>query len=228
MRHIRHHMILRALILLWLLPVFAPLSAQVPENPFAEDVRRFSILDSLNPPPKNAVLFLGSSSFTLWKDVPNYFPGYTLVNRAFGGSKLIDQIEFIDQLVLPYQPRQVVIYCGENDFAASDTISVQEVVNRFIRLTNLIRDRAPNAKITYISMKPSPSRWYLESKFRSANDQIKDFLYTKPNTSFVNIWDKMLNKELVPDSTLFLEDRLHMNAAGYNIWQKAIIPHLIK
>jgi len=82
-------------------------------QPFANDIAAFKKQDSIAPPPKNAILFVGSSSFTKWKDVQSYFPNYTIINRGFGGSILLDVIRYEKDIIFPYQPKQIVIYCGE-------------------------------------------------------------------------------------------------------------------
>jgi lysophospholipase L1-like esterase len=197
------------------------------EYPYARDIRRFKELDSINPPPQHTILFAGSSSFTLWQDVQDYFPEFTIINRGFGGSTLPDQIYYANDIIFPYSPRQIVIYCGENDLAYSDSVTPEMMIDRFRELFNLIRSEMPDVKITYISMKPSPSRWHLAEKFINANLGIRIFLEFQENVSFVNVWDKMLNSDSLPDSSLFREDMLHMNEKGYRIWQKAIEPHLI-
>ena len=196
--------------------------------PFSADIRHFKETDSINPPPQHAILFAGSSSFTIWKDVQDYFPGYAIINRGFGGSTLADQIHYASDIIFPYSPCQVVIYCGENDLASSDTVTEDMVLDRFTYLFNLIRARLPDARISYICMKPSPSRWHLAEKMTEANFNIRLFLEFQENADFVNVWDKMLDQDNLPDSSLFLEDMLHMNAKGYAIWQKAIQPVLIK
>jgi len=201
------------------------LEAQVP---FADAINKFKEEDRKEPPPQHAILFTGSSSFTIWRDVQDYFPGFTIINRGFGGSTLPDLIRFADSIIFPYFPKQVVIYCGENDLAVSDTVSDETVAGRFRVLFYMIRSKLPDVKITYISMKPSPSRWHLAEKFKEGNEEIRNFLSKQTNTSFVNIWKKMLDSSHIPDTTLFLDDRLHMNAKGYAIWQKAIQPELIK
>lgn len=195
-------------------------------QPFINDINRFKEQDKLNPPPTNAILFIGSSSFTMWYDVQEQFPDYTIINRGFGGSTLEDLIRYVEYIVYPYKPKQIVIYCGENDFASSDTISVQIVAERFTHLYNLIVIKYPDVKISYVSMKPSPSRWHLSKRFIDGNRFIQQFLEAKPNTSFINVWDKMLKSSGIPDSTIFLEDMLHMNKNGYAIWQKEILKHL--
>jgi lysophospholipase L1-like esterase len=162
----------------------------------------------------------------MWYDVQQQFPKHIIINRGFGGSTLEDLIRYVEYVVYPYNPKQIVIYCGENDIASSDTVTVQLVVQRFTQLYNLIVEKYPEVNISYVSMKPSPSRWHLSNKFIAGNKGIKQFLESNPNTNFINVWDKMLNGNGVPDSTIFLDDMLHMNSAGYKIWQKAIKPHL--
>jgi lysophospholipase L1-like esterase len=196
------------------------------QDQFADEIMQFRISDSLNPPPQNAILFAGSSSFTMWTDVQDYFPGYPIINRGFGGSTLLDLIRYAEEMIYPYDAKQIVIYCGENDIANSDTVSGEVVLSRFKTLFVMIRERMPDVKITYISMKPSPSRWKLSGKMITGNDAIKEFLSKEKNTSFVNVWDDMLDSDKQPDPSLFLEDMLHMNRRGYKIWQKKIEPEL--
>jgi lysophospholipase L1-like esterase len=197
-------------------------------QPFIDDINRFKEQDRLNPPPQNAILFIGSSSFTMWYDMQEQFPDFTIINRGFGGSTLDDLIRYVEFIVYPYNPKQIVIYCGENDFASSDTISVELVTHRFVQLYNLIVEKYPEVKISYVSMKPSPSRWHIANKFMAGNNEIKEFLESKINTSYINIWDHMLTKSGTPDKSIFLEDMLHMNIYGYKIWTKEIHPHLLE
>ncbi len=216
------------LIFLFLFAVNYGGIAQEVEYPFAADIRHFKELDRENPPPLQAILFAGSSSFTLWKDVQDYFPDFTIINRGFGGSTLPDLIRYADDIIFPYFPKQIVIYCGENDLASCDTILPELVAARFISLFTLIRSQLPDVKITYISMKPSPSRWNLADRFVMANQLIREFIESRSNAGFVDIWDKMLNEDDLPDPGLFLDDMLHMNAKGYRVWQASIQPELIK
>ena len=206
----------------------------VADPPFWNDIQNFKKQDSISSPPKNAILLIGSSSFTMWKDVQDYFPGYTIVNRGFGGSTLLDQIRYADDIIFPYQPKQIVIYCGENDLASSDTVTAAMVVDRFRQLFQIIREKT-KAPILYISMKPSPSRRHLFQKMRESNQSIALFLggsdvlgsVTSKNV-FIDVHQKMLNEAGEPIPEIFLEDSLHMNAKGYAIWQETMKPYLIK
>ena len=200
--------------------------AQTAFPPFANDILRFKKQDSIVPPVKNAILFVGSSSFAKWKDVADYFPGYIIVNRGFGGSTLLDVIRYAYDIIVPYQPKQVFIYAGDNDLA--EGASVAEVVTRFKTLFQLIRINVPNATMDYISIKPSPSRENLMPKMKEANKQIEAFLKTQKNAGFINVFSPMLNADGQPKPEIFVEDRLHMNADGYAIWKKTILPYLKK
>src|SRR5687767_9433617 len=198
------------------------------EPPFYNDIKAFKKKDSISFPPANAILFIGSSSFTMWENVQSYFPGYKIINRGFGGSSLPDVIRYADDIIFPYQPKQIVIYCGENDLAASDTVTAKLVFNRFKQLFTIIRNRYPKVKVTYVSMKPSPSRQLLLSKMINGNELIKKYLSSKKRTSYVDVYKEMIDDEGKPRPDLFLDDNLHMNKTGYAIWHKFIEPHLLK
>jgi lysophospholipase L1-like esterase len=214
------------LFALCLLLTSKALWAQQPR--FAEEIQAFKKADSINFPPVNAIVFTGSSSIRLWKDIDKTFPGHTIINRGFGGSSLPDVIHYTDEVIFAYKPKQIIIYCGDNDLASSDTITAQSVYERFVQLFTLIRSRMPEVDIDYISIKPSPRRAHLMPKAKQTNALIKAYLEKEKNAHFINIFDVMLDKNGQPRAELFLEDRLHMKPEGYNIWQKAIRPYLLK
>jgi lysophospholipase L1-like esterase len=213
-------------LFLFLLLVTASSYAQKPA--FWDDIQAFKKQDSLHFPGTNKILLSGSSSFTKWKDVQDYFPAYPIINRGFGGSTLLDEIRYIKETVYPYKPKQIIIYCGENDLASSDTVTAKMVYDRFRQFFNLIRNKFPNVPVAYISMKPSPSRQLLLHKMIAGNELIKKFLATKKKTVFIDVYKQMIDDEGKPRPELFLDDNLHMNKSGYVIWQKLIQPHLLK
>jgi lysophospholipase L1-like esterase len=211
-----------------LLAISIFLTGQCLAQPFAEEIEAFKKQDQLIPPPANAILFVGSSSFTKWTDVGNYFPGYIIINRGFGGSTIPDVIRYTGDIIVPYHPKQVVIYCGDNDLASSDAITADSVFERFRVLFELIRTNLPGENIVYVSIKPSPSRARLKEKMEKANLLIQTYLSLHHNVTFVDVYHKMLNPDGTIMTDIFLEDSLHMNGKGYVIWQKAIAPYLSK
>jgi len=208
--------------------IFAFQSLRAQQPPFYDEIQQFKKQDSISFPPKNSILFVGSSSFRKWQDVQSYFPKYKIINRGFGGSTLPDVIRYANDIILPYHPKQVVIYCGDNDLASSDTITPEIVTDRFKTLFHIIRKYLPAANIAYVSIKPSPSRKQLMPKMKRANMQIKSYLGKQKNTSFIDVYQPMLLPDGKPRPEIFLEDSLHMNEKGYAIWKKTIQPHLIK
>ena len=196
------------------------------QAPFYDEIQNFKSQDSIHFPPKNAILFVGSSSFRKWTDVQSYFPKSTIINHGFGGSTLPDVIYYAKDIILPYHPREIVIYCGENDLAYSDTVTPSMVLNRFKKIFSIIRASMPHIPVVYVSIKPSPSRKQLMPKMVATNAMIKTFLKKQPHTFFVDVYHKMLNKDGQPIPGIFVEDSLHMNAGGYHIWQKALNPYL--
>jgi lysophospholipase L1-like esterase len=199
-----------------------------PNPPFFSDIQSFKRQDSINPPPQHAILFVGSSSFTKWKDVQDYFPKSKIINRGFGGSSLPDVIRYASDIIFPYNPKQVVIYCGDNDFVFSDTVTAEVVFSRVKQLFQVIRNKLPGANIVYVSIKPSPSRMRFMLREEITNKAVKEFLAAQMNTAFVDVYHLMLTETGRPTPSIFLSDSLHMNAKGYAIWQKAIEPVLIK
>ncbi|MCW5937508.1 MAG: hypothetical protein KIT11_09405 [Fimbriimonadaceae bacterium] len=193
-------------------------AAPAQELPYAQEIAGFQRLDRESPPAKGQVLFIGSSSFTRWTTVQEAFPEVRILNRAFGGSTLVDVLARLDDVVFPYEPRQVVVYCGENDFAYDPEASVATVVGRAEELFRRVRTRLPQARFAYVSMKPSPSRWNLAPKYREANRQIRGFLAKQRGTDFVDLWPVMIGKDGRPKADLFTEDELHVNEKGYALW----------
>jgi len=196
-------------------------------QPFINEIKAFRKADSIAKPPKNAVLLIGSSSFTKWKDVQDYFPEHTILNRGFGGSSLNDVIYYASDVVLKYKPKQILIYCGENDVAGSSSVTADSVLERFKTLYVIIRSKFKKVFVAYISMKPSPSREKLLPIYVKGNELIKTFLAGQKNTAFINVYDSMLDAEGKILTHIFIADKLHMNAEGYKIWQGVITPYLV-
>lgn len=178
-------------------------------------------------PATRGILFVGSSSFTKWTDVQDYFPGYPIINRGFGGSSLPDLIRYANEIIIPYQPKQIIIYCGENDMAdAWGKVTPDSVLARFQTLMSIIRKQFRKVPVVFISIKPSPSRWKMEADFVRANELVKAYLRKQRKTRFLDVHNAMLLPDGSVNPELFIKDNLHMNAQGYAIWQKIIAPVL--
>jgi hypothetical protein len=196
-------------------------------QPFINEIRAFRKADSIKAPAKDAILLIGSSSFTNWKDVSNYFPGKTIINRGFGGSSLPHMIMYAEDVIFKYNPKQILIYCGENDLTGGPSITADTVFERLKTLYTLIRSRYKKVPIAYISMKPSPSREKYLVTMQKANEQIKTFMEKQKRAAYIDVYHSMFDAEGKILTNIFLSDKLHMNAAGYKIWQGIIAPYLV-
>lgn len=217
------------LVTRWLLIVviFAIGSSTAISQPFINEIKAFRRADSIAMPPQNAILLIGSSSFTNWKDVAKYFPEHTIINRGFGGSSLPHMTMYAEDIIFKYNPKQIIIYCGENDLTGGPSITADTIFNRLKKLHQLIRSRYKKVPIAYISMKPSPSREkYLET-MQKGNELIKSFMEKQKKSSYIDVYHSMLDANGNILTHIFLSDKLHMNAEGYKIWQGIIAPYLM-
>ncbi|AZA54357.1 GDSL-type esterase/lipase family protein [Chryseobacterium sp. G0201] len=210
----------------FLLLTFALFFSQEKKPMYWQDIQNFKKLDQENAPAKDAILLVGSSSFTKWTDVANYFPDKTIINRGFGGSRLTDLNYYANDLLSPYQPKQIIVYCGENDFADNHKLKAKEVVNRYKTFYKKIREKFPNIEVDYISIKYSPSRENLWPQMKEANKKIAAFMKKEPNAEFIDITKAMEDANGNVRKELFVEDMLHMTPEGYQIWTKVMNPYM--
>ena len=180
--------------------------------------------DALTPPPKGGIVFVGSSSIRLWKTLAQDFPQHRVLNRGFGGSEIADSVHFADRLVLAYEPRMVVLYAGGNDL--NNGRPPAEVFADFQAFTARLRAQLPDAEIAYISSAGNPARWAQVGNVRALNGLIAAFIKDQPHMQFINVFTPMLGGDGLPRPEIFVADKLHMNAAGYQIWTATIRPFL--
>lgn len=210
----------------FLLLTFALFFSQEKKPMFWQDIQNFKKLDHETPPPKDAILLVGSSSFTKWTDVANYFPDKTIINRGFGGSRLTDLNFYANDLLNPYQPKQIIIYCGENDFADNDKLKAEVVVDRFKTFYKKIRAKFPDIEVDYISIKYSPSRERLWPQMKVANKEIAAFMKKEAQAEFIDITKVMQDSNGNVRKDLFVEDMLHITPEGYQLWTSVMNPYI--
>lgn len=188
------------------------------------EINSLTEIDQKQTPPKDAVLFVGSSSMRLWKNLRTSFPQINVINRGFGGSRLEDVNYYFDRIVAPYNPKTIVLYAGEND--VNDGIAPEKVLADFRQFSKLVRTKFPKAKLLYVSLKPSPSRWKLADNFRKTNELIKNEIAKDKRAKFIDVWSVMLGGNGEPKAEIFIEDKLHMNEKGYAIWREILVKEL--
>jgi len=179
--------------------------------------------DSKHPPPKGEILLCGSSSARGW-NVRKYFPAHKVVNRGFGGSQIHDSTEFAGRIILPLEPRILLLYAGDNDIASGK--SPEAVCGNFKLFVQKVHGALPECRIAFIAIKPSIARWKLVGKMREANRLIKAVTEADERLEYVDIDTPMIGDDGQPRRELFAKDGLHLSPEGYELWTKLVLPHL--
>lgn len=199
----------------------------IPEgNKWEKELRAFEAIDATNRPPKHPIIFTGSSSIRLWKELPADFPNYPVVNRGFGGSELSDVNQFFERLVLQYRPKQVVVFAGVNDI--SNGKSVDRVVADLKTLRDRLHAELPKTKFVYLALALNPARWDQREKVRAVNRAAAELLATDPRDTFLDTTSVMLGPDGNPKPDIYRDDNLHMNRKGYELWKPIVESVLLK
>ncbi len=217
-------------ILSWVLVgiVFVPVAAGAePADPdpnrFAKEIEAFEAWDSKNATPSDPILFVGSSSIRMWR-THEAFPDLPVINRGFGGSHISDVLYFTDRIVLAYRPKIIVFYAGDNDIAGKK--SAQHVLEDYRKFVTLVSRESPQVRFIFVTIKPSGRRWESWPEMHEANELIRTFSEKDDRLFFADLGTSLLDGEGKPDDGFFLDDRLHLNARGYAVWNKALLPIL--
>ena len=191
---------------------------------FEAEISAFEQADLASPPTANPVLFVGSSSIRVWPDLAGDFPDYPVMNRGFGGSQMSDVLYYFDRVVAVYDPALILVYEGDNDLASG--MSVDQVYADYVEFLALVEEHLPEADVAFIATKPSPSRSQYLEVTQELNARLEDLSSNNSRLWFIDVFTPMLNENGQPRPELFGSDMLHMNAAGYELWQSIIEPVL--
>jgi lysophospholipase L1-like esterase len=207
---------------------FAQKSDQQPHDSsrWEKAIAAFEAQDRTDPPPKNALLFIGSSTIVRWKTLAQDYPEHKVINRGFGGSQIADSTNFAERVVIPYAPKAVFLRAGGNDLNAGK--SVEQVFQDFKDFVAKVQGKLPSTEIYFISLSPSIARWKQHDKEKELNNRIKDFIAAKPRLHYIETYDMVLGTSGEPRPELFVEDKLHFNADGNRLLAERIRPHLPK
>ncbi|MEK6479516.1 GDSL-type esterase/lipase family protein [Catalinimonas sp. 4WD22] len=189
-------------------------------------IQKFEEQDAKSKVEPGAILFVGSSSIAKWQDVGEYFPSKRVLNRGFGGSDFIDLLYYSDRVIYPYQPSKIFIYEGDNDLAKGE--KPMTVLKRAKKLRKKIRKNLGETPVVFISPKPSVARWELKEQYEELNALLKDYAAEQENTEFADVWNPALDENGKVFTDIFVEDNLHMNEKGYQIWHEVLAPYVNK
>jgi lysophospholipase L1-like esterase len=151
---------------------------------------------------------------------------FKVLNRGFGGAHISHVIHHFDDIVKPYSPKAIVFFCGTNDLTALKT--PEETLNDFKKFLSLVKNEFGTIKVYMIGIKPSVDRLYLDEEERVFNNSISFLAKEDPYLEYINVWDLMLNEDGTRMPDLYVEDGLHMNTKGYEIWTQLVRESLNK
>lgn len=189
-------------------------------------ISAFEASDHTNPPPTNALLFVGSSTIRLWTTLVKDFPGHTVINRGFGGSEIVDSTHFAERIIFPYSPRAIFFRAGGNDIAAGKP--PESVFADFKAFVETVHAKLPEVEIYFISWNPTPSRWQNREKEKTLNDLVKEFTRQTTHLQYIETSDMVMGADGKPRHELFVADQLHFSAEGYKLLAERVRPFLPK
>ncbi len=201
-----------------------PAQKEQPDR-WEEAIRAFEDWDSKNSFASDAVLFVGSSSIRLWP-TRECFRDLPVINRGFGGSQISEVTYYTKRIVLPYAPKVIVFYAGDNDIAAGK--SAERILADYKAFTELVHASLPQTRIIFVSIKPSRSRWTLWPVMSEANTMIRDLSGKDKRLFYFDGAAPLLGADGLPNLEFFLPDKLHLNAKGYEVWTKLLRPTIEK
>jgi len=221
---------IRISIVAWLLLVSLPTAwaqrTATDSTRWEKTIEAFEKQDKESPPPKGALLFVGSSTIVRWKSLPHDFPGHQIINRGFGGNQIADSTFYADRMIIPYAPKAIYLRAGGNDLNAGKT--VDRVFADYKDFVAKVHDKLPLTDIYFISLSPSIARWKQADKEKAVNELIRDYVKGKPHLQYIDTYDMVLGADGQPRAELFVDDKLHFSEAGYKLLIERVRPYLPK
>lgn len=202
-------------------------SARGDPDAWESSIRKFEAQDRVKPPASGLIVFVGSSSFTLWSTMEKDLAPLPLLNRGFGGAKIGDVVHYAERIVIPYRPRAIVLFAGTNDIAGPKTASPQQVYEGYLEFVRRVHSKLPEIPIYFVAITPTPSRWNYWWIVQEANRLICEHTKSDPRLRFIDLTDQLLGSDGKPDRSLYRFDRLHPNKRGYAKWIAVIKPLLM-
>ena len=196
-----------------------PAADPVLERALGAEIDRFLEADRASPPAACQVLFVGSSSIVKWRgSLAADMAPMPVIDRGFGGSHVEYVNRWFDEIVAPYRPRAIVFYAGENDIDAGKSVTrVVADFDAFMARKTQVLGRTP---VYFISLKPSKLRFAQFPLQSQVNGAIRARAGTRSDIHYIDVVSPMLENGNPKD--IFEPDGLHMTAAGYRIWTRAV------
>jgi len=179
-------------------------------------------------PSAAPIVFTGSSSIAYWETLADDMKPLRVINSAFGGAQYTELLNGIDDLVVAYHPRAVVVYAGDNDLVSSSRKTPESVAGQVRLFVELVHAALPDTWVYVLSIKPSYSRWHAWPKMQKANELIEEYLRTQDRARFIDVATPMFTADGKLPRDLFVGDGLHPTYKCYQMWASIIRPVLLE
>jgi hypothetical protein len=215
---------LRLRLVLVLLGLLNAARAQEPVSTprFAEQIAAYLKADETSPPPPGGILFIGSSIFRQWKKLPQQMAPLPVFNRAFGGSRTDEQLFYLDKIVLPYQPKIIVYYCGSNDINVN--AEPEHIATRFKQFVERVRAKLPQTRIFFVSINRAPQKMDKWRQVDATNAMIRSYCEAARGLGYIDVNRVLFDKRRQPRYDLYLPDKLHFTDRAYELFTPIIKP----
>jgi lysophospholipase L1-like esterase len=206
-------------------PLLAPYRAASLQK-WEDDIKKLEARDASEHRVENGTLFIGSSSIRMWKSIATDMAPFRPIERGFGGSTFSDVAVFAPRILSPHAYQALVVFVA-NDVTGGDGDKSPQEVGRLVRhLIGVSQQIRPNAPIVLIEITPTPKRFAVWSKIREVNAVLREVALSEKNVYFVATAESFLTPDNQPRAELFVEDQLHLNSSGYQLWTQLITPIL--
>jgi len=196
-----------------------------------DEIKKLEVLDKKETYSNQAVLFIGSSSIRLWKSIEEDLDTYEPIKRGYGGAHYYDIIHFTNRLVSPHKVKAIAIFVanyitgienGINNQTVNRDLSPKEVLRLVKFVTKEIRKSHEKVPVFFIETTPTSKRWKVWDKISKANDLIENYTSKYENLYYINTRSFYIGSDGIPNDSLFVKDKLHLNREGYKLWGKII------
>ena len=172
-------------------------------------------------------IFFGDS-ITERYDLDKYFHNSDYINKGIGGNTTRDLLARINKDVIDYNPSNVVILIGTNDYSVGK-IGKEETIQNIENLLLILKIKLPETKIYVESIYPvdeEKTSDRFNEDYRFINDKVKLLCEDMDYVSYVDLYNNLLDGGKL--NSKYSEDGLHLNNDGYVVVSNKLSKYLTK
>ena len=191
------------------------------------------------PVEKGKILFYGSSGFTRWKEKYNHRPLETevtmkdgslaCINHGFGSSTAEELLYYYPRAIKPWEPKALVISIVHND--RGFWYSPGEIMTNLAKLMEYARTDFPGIRLFLCDTRPTlkfHTEWHMPYQ-NEFHQMAKEYCDRHEDTTYVchadckELWIDPADAGIYDTEKIrkdiFVEDAVHFNQLGYDIYR---------